>query len=99
MIDMCMRVTETHMTSNNAYVWSNVKFWACARPIFGSGVEIQRSFSFCFDVSIIGYCRELIQTLPIDPVAVEHVYTVFLNSESLSEKCVPFPVAILPARL
>ena len=30
--------------------------WTCARPIFGSGVENQRSSSVCFDTSMIGYC-------------------------------------------
>ena len=47
--------TRTKLTANTYGQMLGV--WACARPIFGSRVGIQRSFSVCFDASIIGYCR------------------------------------------
>ena len=43
--------------SINAYVWPILDVWACARPIIGSGVEIQRSSSVCFDASMIDDCQ------------------------------------------
>ena len=59
--------------------------WACARPIVGSGVEIQRSFSVCYDAGMMGYCQNCFKRYLSDPD--EHVYTVFKLRNLVRKKC------------